>query len=312
VNTVVLLSRVVREIPLSEVLEAAPETRAPAPVPQSGWRRWARDPLLRFAIIGAAIFAAAHYIEQAKQAEQTRITVDAGLRARLAGLYRTQFGAAPGTAQLQVIVDDYLDDEVLYREALRLGLAEDDEIVRRRLIQKLEFLRRDAVTSTNPTSDELRAYYDGHPGQFTSPARTTFTQVFFNPDHGGDTHALARAREARTAWLARAEVPTGDVSSLESGYSGVTRGEVARIFGASAFVDAALAQPGDWSEPVRSGYGWHLVRVTDAEPARTLPFEQVLPDVRAAYLNEASARARRAQLDALRVQYQLGARGTQP
>src|SRR5262249_35840153 len=161
---------------------------------------------------------------------------------RLSSLYRVQFGAAPGVAQLQVIVDDYIDDEVLYREALRLGLAEDDEIVRRRLIQKLEFLRRDSF-STSPSSAELRAYYNAHPDQFTTPARASFTQVFFSADHGGSNRALERAREARANWLTRFEIPEGDASSLEPEYSALTRGEVVRLFGESGLVDAAFAEP---------------------------------------------------------------------
>jgi peptidyl-prolyl cis-trans isomerase C len=86
-----------------------------------------------------------------------------------------------------------------------------------------------------------------------------------------------------------------------------------RIFGSSGFVDGVFAQrPGEWSEPLRSGFGWHLVKVTAAEPARVQPFEQVLPDVRAAWLNEATAQARRKQLDALRGRYQIVSRGAAP
>src|SRR5262245_37842217 len=97
-----------------------------------------REPLLHFALIGAAIFGLAHVVEQRQEAAQSNIGLDAGLGQRLANLYRTQFGVLPDDGQLRIIVDDYIDDEVLYREALRLGLDQDDEIVRRRLIQKLE------------------------------------------------------------------------------------------------------------------------------------------------------------------------------
>ena len=71
-------------------------------------------------------------------------------------------------------------------------------------------------------------------------------------------------------------------------------------------------QPGSWSEPLRSGFGWHLVKVTATEPAKVLPFEQVLPDVRAAWLQDATAKARRRQLDALRSRYQVVSRGANP
>lgn len=281
------------------------ETRA------SSWRRLLREPLLHFVLIGAAIFVAAHWIEERKRDAQAHVVVDGGLEQRLASLYRAQFGVAPTAAQQRVIVDDYLDDEVLYREALRLGLDQDDEIIRRRLIQKLEFLQRDAVTNANPSPTELQSFYDRHAEQFSIGPRVSFVQVYFNPDKGGDARALARAREARAQWQARGELGDGDVSSLDNEYSGVTREDATRVFGSSELVTALFSQaPGEWSEPVRSGYGWHLVKVIAIDPAHALPFDQVLPDVRGAYLSDAAARDRRQRLDALRAQYHLDVRKT--
>jgi hypothetical protein len=278
----------------------------------SFWRRVTREPLLHFALIGAAIFAGAHYIEQSKQAVQASIVVDTGLQRRLANLYRAQFGVAPTAAQLRVIVDDYIDDEVLYREARRIGLDQDDEIIRRRLIQKLEFLQRDAVAASTPTTAELRAYYDAHPAQYSVGPRVSFAQVFFNPDKGGDARALARANEARAQWQARGEIAEGDAAPVESEYTTLTREDTTRLFGASDFATALFSQAaGDWSEPVRSGFGWHLVKVTTVEPSRLLPFEEVLPEVRAALLTEATASARRRQLDNLRARYHVDSRGAQ-
>jgi hypothetical protein len=269
------------------------------------WRRLVREPLVHFALLGALVFAIAHVVEQRKQETELGIGIDAGLNERLANLYRAQFGVSPAPAQLKVIVDDYIDDEVLYREGLRLGLDQDDEIIRRRLIQKLEFLQRDSIASVTPEPAELRAYYEAHPQLFSVGGRVSFTQVFFNPDRDGDAQALGRAREAQS------QLPAGraiddDAFPLEQEYSALTRDEVARLFGAASFVDTLFAaQANDWSAPVRSGFGWHLVKVTTADPARVLPFDEVLPDVRAAYLHEATARARREQLDTLRARYHV-------
>lgn len=284
----------------------------PAGTQLSIWRRYAREPLLHFALIGAAIFVLAHFVEQARQESQVSVIVDAGLRGRLENLYRTQFGVAPSAAQLQVIVDDYIDDEVLYREAQRLGLGEGDEIIRRRLIQKFEFLQRDSVANSNPAPAELRAYYDAQPEQFSAVERASFTHVYFSADRGGEARALQRAREARESF-SRGEAATGDDFPLEHEYSALSRDEIVRIFGSPAFVDGVFAQRSDdWSEPLRSGFGWHLVKVSATEPAKVLPFEQVLPDVRAAWLHEATAQARRKQLDALRARYRVVSRGARP
>jgi len=269
--------------------------------------------LLHFAVIGAAIFVLAHYVEQARQTAQNRIVVDRSLRDRLSGLYRTQFGTAPSATQLQVIVEEYIDDEVQYREALRLGLADDDEIIRRRLIQKLEFLQRDAVASSDPSTDVLRAYYDAHPELFVAGESVSFTHTFFSADRAGDDHALARARDAHAAWLARGDAPQGDAFPLDTDYSQLSREEVGRIFGGTDFAALVFASPTDeWSEPVHSGFGWHLVKVTSHQPPKVLPFEQVLPDVRAAWLHDSTAQARRKQLDALRAGYQVDPRAATP
>ena len=251
--------------------------------------------------------------DQIKQSSQTGLTLDSGLEQRLAGLYRSQFGVAATASQLHVIVDDYLDDEVLYREALRLGLGQDDEIIRRRLIQKLEFLRRDAVANANPATAELQAFYARHTEQFSVAPRVSFAQVYFSADKGGDARALTRAREAHLQWQSRGEMADGDVSTFDTEYDGVTREDATRLFGSSEMVVSLFSQaPGDWSGPVHSGLGWHLVKVLALDPARVLPFEQVLPDVRAAYLNEAAAHDRRQRLDTLRAQYHVRAREAAP
>jgi peptidyl-prolyl cis-trans isomerase C len=279
----------------------------------SPWRRILREPLVHFALIGAAIFAVAQVAQQLKQTSQTQLIVDAGLNQRLSALYRAQFGVAPTASQLQAIADDYLDDEVLYREALRLGLEQDDEIIRRRLIQKLEFLQRDAMASTNPPQAELRAFYARHTQQFSAPPRVSFAQVYFSADQGGDARAKTRAREAREHWQLRGAMPDGDASTFEAEYSEVTRDDATRLFGSSELVARLFSQaPGDWSPPVHSGLGWHLVKVLSVEPGRVLPFEQVLPDVRAAYLNEAAAEERRRRLDNLRARYHVAAREFTP
>jgi hypothetical protein len=194
------------------------------------WSRLTREPLLHFALLGAAIFVLAHHVEQVRQQTRSRIVVDQPLRDRLSSLYRTQFGSAPTAAQLEVIVEDYIDDEVEYREALRLGLADDDEIIRRRLIQKLEFLQHDAVAGTNPTPANCaptttRIRHCSWPtnacrSRMRSSVRTV--AVMGGPRRG-------RAKRARSGWRA-AKRRRADTFPLEVEYASLTRAEIARVF----------------------------------------------------------------------------------
>jgi peptidyl-prolyl cis-trans isomerase C len=273
-------------------------------------RRVLREPLVHFALIGAAIFILAHQVEARRRDAQETIVVEPALRERLASLFHAQFGVSPTADQLAIATDDYVDDEVLYREAVRIGLGDDDEIVRRRLIQKMEFLQRDSVAPIDPPAAALHGYYEAHPELFSVGTRVSFSQLYFSADRGGEARALERARDARGRLLA-GEPVEGDDISLARNHSALTRADAERLLGASPAVDSLFGGPaGDWSEPVRSGLGWHLLKIISVEPEHVLPFDEVLPDLRAAYLHEATSRARRARFDSLRARYHVAARTT--
>jgi peptidyl-prolyl cis-trans isomerase C len=225
---------------------------------------------------------------------------------RIAALERAQSGVTPQGPQLERLVANYVDDEVLYREALRLGLDRNDEIIRRRLIQKLEFLQHDAAGDINVDDVALRAYYDAHPAKFTEPERVSFTHLYFSPDRGGDAAAQVRARLAHSALAAGDESAAGDTPPVAPGYDALTTTDARQLFGSSAFVDALdTGGTGQWIGPVRSGYGWHLLRIRERLPARAADFNQVRAEVRAEYLRDLTDAARRRQLDDLRVRYRV-------
>lgn len=133
------------------------------------WRRVAREPLLQFLALGAFIFLVAHVLEQRREAAQRQIVVDERLERRIRQLHETQSGFSPAPDQLANLVQEYVDDEVMYREALRMGLDQDDEIVRRRLIQKMQFLQRDLAPTETPTTEELQGYFEKHVDRFARP-----------------------------------------------------------------------------------------------------------------------------------------------
>jgi peptidyl-prolyl cis-trans isomerase C len=262
--------------------------------------------LVHFVLIGTLVFVVAHVIERYRQESQTRIVVDKPLEQRIAKLQLTQAGVLPDERQLRLLVESYIDDEVLYREALRLGLDQDDEIIRRRLIQKLEFLQRDATATLEPSEDQLRAHFSARSEQFSEPARVSFEHLYFSPDQGGEDQALRRADSARLALVGKANARPSDPFPLQDAYGSITRNDAAQLFGTSPFIDALFSiAPGEWSQPVRSGYGWHLIKVTGLIGSRQRSYEDASEDVRAAYLQEAGARGKRQQLDALRARYHV-------
>jgi peptidyl-prolyl cis-trans isomerase C len=240
--------------------------------------RWiAREPFFQFVALGALLFAASEYLEA--RANFARIEIS---RAQVEGIrnnYRLQYGASPTAVQLDDLVDQFIKEEVFYHEALRLKLDQDDEIIRRRLVQKYEFLQQDLGTPKDPSEAELRAFYRLHTNNYKIPERMTFSHVFFSIDRSGDEAAKARALRALAALNQQRVTRAPDGGDSFPGavdYAGATPTQVRRAFGASTLSEEVFKiAPGHWAGPLRSGFGWHLVYVTAHESADVATYEDV-------------------------------------
>lgn len=270
-------------------------------------RRILGEPLLQFLVLGGLLFATAHGVAKHRDEAAREIVVDASLTHRLATLYESQTGAPPSPERVGALVDEYVRDEVLFREALKMGLDQNDEIVRRRLTQKIDFLQRDLTIVAEPDESRLRDFYREHLDAFTDPAAVGFTHVYFSPDAAGSEAARKRAEGA----LSRLNGATGeeakksgDTFPLQDSYVALTREDAVQLFGETPIIDglfdAALDQ---WSGPFQSGYGWHLVRVNRKEAAAPVPFERVRERVRVAWLQQARNDANARNFEALKANY---------
>jgi hypothetical protein len=272
--------------------------QAPGP-PSKGTRfstahRWLREPLLHFLLLGAVLYAASRGF--APTHGDLEIVIDSARVNRLSQLYEMQTGAAPSSEQRDRLVEDFVRDEVLYREARKLGLGEGDELVRRRLVQKMAFLQA-SVKPVEPTESQLRAFHKEHAAQFAAPSRLSFVHVYFSPDGRGSDAARAAAEIVlRRHISANGAMPSGDRPPVPGRFENATPDDLRLAFGQRPIVEALMqALPGEWVGPLESGYGWHLVRVT----ARTQPVPVALEDardtVRAAWQREARLEAERAR-----------------
>jgi peptidyl-prolyl cis-trans isomerase C len=277
----------------------------PAPRPALHVRVW-REPVLQFLAVGAVLFLAAQWVGEGRSGTEQTVVVDAARVQRLAEMFRVQTGTSPLAEETEHLIGTFIRDEILYREALRLGLDKEDEIVRRRLVQKMEFLSSDLVVVPEPTEADLRAIYTRRASGFARPAEATFSHVFFSIDGRSDaaaemlaTRALASATDGSGSVS-----PAGDPFPLQSSYSGLTEDETRRIFGRSELASAVFSAPeGQWVGPVRSGYGWHLIRIRQREPAFVLPFEEVNAELREAWREEFLQAANEKRLADLRQRY---------
>ena len=260
------------------------------------------EPLLHFLIIGLLIFLAAQGWRGAHDVR--RIVVTPERTAQLATKYRLQFGAPPSPAQLEGLVEAYIQEEALYREGKAMGLDRDDEIVRRRISQKVEFLQQDRGLPAAPSDTELRRYFEAHAAAYASPVRTTFSHLYFSTDAVGEGPARARATHALEELKAGVSEVGADPFPDLNDYSGLAEAEAVRLFGDSELAHRLSTAPvGQWSGPYRSGYGWHLVRVEARSPAKRADLSDVRDQVREDYLHAAQARANAQALARLKARY---------
>lgn len=238
-----------------------------------------KEPLLHFLIAGAVLFGAYTWLNcDAPENSAGVVRITAGEVAWLKETWARQWQRAPDDRELQGLVADYLREELLAREARAMGLDEGDTIVRRRLAQKITFLLEDTARIAEPAEEELRRLYEANRERFQSPARISFTHVYFNRDRRGE-RAMADAEQALKE-LSRGAAPAkvvelGDPSLLPTEFADLDEQAVASQFGA-AFARAVCAiEPGRWQGPIESGYGLHLVRVADVHKPQLRSFAEV-------------------------------------
>jgi len=217
---------------------------------------WRRNPLLQFATFGALLFFAYGLLHDTRTGDANRIELSAADIERIRELWAMQWKRPPTENELQGLVEAHIREEVLYREALAMGLDEGDTVIRRRLAQRVTFMAEDLASRVEPTPEELQRHFEAQLDRYLLPARVSFSHIYFSVDRRGD-EAESDARAA----LAHPETARGDPFMLQSDFPSRTQQEVRELFG----VDFARAlfevEPADWRGPIASSYGLHLVRV---------------------------------------------------
>jgi len=273
--------------------------------------RWLREPLLHFLLAGLALFIVHQALNPAaaNRDASSRITLTEDDLRQMTIAWQAQGRPLPTAEQMKSLVETKVREEILYREALALGLDENDTIVKRRLAQKMEFLAEDVAALRDPTVDELRAWFEKNAARFALSPRASFRHLYFSPDRRG-----ARARDEAARALLKLAGKSGDwpgASALADPfmfpdhYGDRSFAELANLFG-PPFAQAVLdLTPGSWQGPIESGYGWHVVWVDSITPGRVPAFEEVEPDVKAAWVGEQRADAKRKAFDAMRARYEV-------
>ncbi len=237
-------------------------------------KRLLREPLLHFVFLGMLLFAFDAFLRgRSGEFGGGDIVVSEGRIENLAALFAKTWQRPPTAEELRGLVDDYVLEEALYREGVALGVDQDDTIIRRRVRQKMEFFVDDIVEVAEPAEAELDAWLTDHAQSYATPARFTFRQVYLNPDRRGDALRADAERllaELRSTGGATDPRELGDGFLLDHAYADAGAGMAASSFG-QTFADGLAELPtGEWSGPVESAFGLHLVFV-DAKTEGRLP-----------------------------------------
>jgi parvulin-like peptidyl-prolyl isomerase len=255
-------------------------------------RRLLREPLVHFLLVGAILFGLYGLGRSGRPAAapSTEIRLSLDEIAQLTLLYQSQWRRPPTPQELERLVENKVQQEVLYREALAMGLDKDDEIVKRRMAQKMQFLAEDVAAAREPTTAELRSWFGKHGDRFAQPPRLGFRHLYFSPDRRGTRarddaeQALAKlAGEPEDSALAAA---LADPFMFQDYYRDRAPDYLGREFGPAFALAVASLPPGSWQGPIESGFGWHLVYVDTVVPGRTPAFEEIETEVKTAWLAE--------------------------
>ena len=265
-------------------------------------RRLLREPLLHFFVLGAALFAVYGWLNRGVPNSPTEIFVSRGQVQSLEAQFERVWQRPATPAELQHLVDNWVREEIFYREGLAMGLDRDDPVVRRRIGQKVEFII-DSATPAAPTTRELQAWLAAHPESYRREPQYTLRQVYFDPRRRGanlqrDIISARRALEAGRSI-------DGDSTLLPAGMQAARQDEVQRSFGPE-FAAALRDMPvGGWQGPVESGFGLHLVNLSEKVGAHVPALDQVRAEVERDLLRARTEQANAMLYEHLRSNYRV-------
>jgi len=280
-------------------------------VKRSFWGRLVREPLVQFLVIGVLLFVANAWFQPEAEGDDGRTVIELseGEIDQLLTAWYLKWQRQPTPAEVAGLVEARLREEVLSREALALGLDKDDEIIRRRLAQKMDFLLGDMAAVEVPTTEVLEAWYAENGALFRQEPRSSLRHLYFSPDRRGGFDGARHAAEAAlreivaTAASAEQAAALADRFMFQDYYADRTVAELAGIFG-PAFAQGVLElDQGSWQGPVESGLGWHLVWVDQVTPARVPAFAEIEPEVERLWLAEQRELAKQRALDEIWSRY---------
>ena len=240
-----------------------------------------KEPLTHFLLLGAALFWFYYEVADPQSEYDDLIVVSEADIERLQAGWERQWGRPALQNELNSLVQSFVREEVLNREAVALGLEAGDSVIRRRLAQKMEFLFSDLADQAELTEDDLQTYFEANQDRFLEPGTVTFTHIYFSPDRRGESvHGDAELALGQLFTEPESDLSHfGDPFMYRSDLEAQRQDDVARMFGSQFAEDLFGQQAGDWAGPIASGFGVHLVRIEGFTDPVIPPLDDVRNEV---------------------------------
>ncbi|WP_438864387.1 peptidyl-prolyl cis-trans isomerase [Neptunicella sp.] len=265
-----------------------------------------REPILQFMLIALLLFILNLFINGAKKSGATQqIVVTQGQIEQISNQYRLVAGRLPSKQELRALVDDFVNEEVFYREAIAIGLDEDDTIVRRRMKQKLTFLAQDTASSEDPSDAQLLDWFKVRRLEYRFPARISFRHVLISQDLRGE-QAISDAQQGLLNLQAGAKPESmGDPSVIPAKLSHLSKQRISSLFGENFASSIFAGVEGKWFGPVSSPLGIHLVFITQREPSIDPEFSEIKDKLKVDWIEAKREEAAKNYLARIRQRYSV-------
>ncbi|MEM6573289.1 MAG: peptidylprolyl isomerase [Pseudomonadota bacterium] len=256
-------------------------------------RQLLREPLTHFLFLGSLIFLVDGWISRGED-DPRKIDVDSRQYRDLVEIFLEGTGRQPTPREVQDLIVQWSQNEVLYREALLLGLDQGDEMIRQRLILKMKNVLFSNVITQPPTDEVLHAWFEQNRDAYDRPALYDMEQ-FAVPPETSASELAQRLNETD-------EVPPPELRVRR--YARRPSANVASLFGPDRSAHVLNAPRGSW-QPVETDRGWHLMRVTEVYEQEPADFEKVRSQVAVDWEDNARKQELAAALAAIVEQYQI-------
>ncbi len=263
-----------------------------------------REPLLHFLLIGAALFLLFGLTSGRNSGSaDEKIVVSAGRIAQFVTIFAKTWQRQPTEEELRGLIDDFVLEEIYYRQALAMGIDRDDTVIRRRLRQKFEFLTDDTIAGAEATDEELSAFLAANEDRFRIDPTYTFQQVYINPRRPARDLQDYVAKRLATLRASKTVQPEGGL--LPTTFDRASRRMVDGTFGLDFSRKLDGLAPGTWQGPIESGLGLHLILVESRAEGRLPDLGEIRAVVKREWANERRLENRRRMNQALLEDYEV-------